>query len=86
MRSKEFINEEDDREFARKLDKYYRDRAAKSAATKAKHSGVVKTPDHKSGIMDKAKDFWAKHGYGIKKAADEFNRWQQSDLRKSTLK
>jgi hypothetical protein len=85
MRSKEFISEDDDREFSRKLDKYYRDRAAKAAATKARKD-TTPVSGSKSSIVDKAKDFWAKHGYGIKKAADEFYRWQQADLKKTTMK
>jgi hypothetical protein len=86
MRSREFINEENDKEFARKLDKYYRDRAAKAAATKAKHKGSISISGSSPNITDKAKEFWNKHGYKIKDTADKFYQWQQADLKKSTLK
>jgi hypothetical protein len=84
MRSREFINEEDDKEFARKLDRYYRDRAAKAAATKARKH--IPVSGEKTSIKDKAKDFWQKHGYTITKSADDLNRWLKADLKKSTIK
>ena len=86
MRSKEFINEEDDKEFARKLDKYYRDRSAKAAATKAKKKNTVSVSGTKPGLAAQAQDLWKKHGYSIKDAARKFHNWQKADLKKSTLK
>lgn len=86
MRAKEFINEDDDREFGRKLDKYYRDRAAKAKATRAAKLPREPGKDIVSKTLDPIKHAWDKHGHKVKDVWDRFNRWQQADLKKSTLK
>jgi len=86
MRANEFINEESDKEFASKLDKYYRDRAAKAKATKAAKAPREPGQGIIGKTVDPIKHAWDKHGYKVKNAWDRFTRWQQDDLKKSTIK